>query len=87
MDFEGYHPNVSGDRIRSDKRALKYIMKECPADQLVQFNMDAKAEQAAREGHRKILGKRLMEGEDLTVLTSEDPSLLFGYKRLKLDIE
>lgn len=32
FDIDGYHPNISGDRIKSDKRALAYISKECPAD-------------------------------------------------------
>ena len=56
MDIEGYHPNIGGDRIRSDKRALAYVSKECPRDQLCQFNMDIVEEQAAREGHRKLIG-------------------------------
>jgi len=30
MDLEGYHPNVSGTKIKSDKKALAYVSKECP---------------------------------------------------------
>lgn len=59
FDIEGYHPNVRGDRIKSDKRALEYVSKECPEDRLTQHNMDIKEETAARDGHRKILGKRM----------------------------
>lgn len=88
MNIQGYHPNVSGNRIRSDKRALKYVSKECPLDQLVQFNMDITAETLAREGHRKILGKRLCDKElSLIEAVAEDNSLLFGYKKTKADLE
>jgi len=87
MDIEGYHPNIGGDRIRSDKRALAYVSKECPRDQLVQFNMDIVEEEAARAGHRKLIGRRLLDGADLIEEVQNDPALIFGYKRLKMDIE
>lgn len=87
MDVEGYHPNVSGDRIRSKERALSYVSKECPRDQLLQFNMDIAAECDARQSHKKIIGKRLLDGADLVGEVEDNPALLFGYKRLKMDIE
>ena len=70
FDIEGYHPNVRGDRIKSDKRALQYVSKECPADQLVQYNMDIKEETRAREGHWKILGRRMAEEKLIDIVHS-----------------
>lgn len=63
MDFtdgdKKYHPNVSGDKIKSDKRALKYISKEDP-EPLEWPAPFIKAETEAKEGHRKILTKRII---------------------------
>jgi len=49
--------------------------------------MDIKEETAARESHRKVICKRLLDGADLVEEVAIDPSLLIGYKRLKMDIE
>ena len=61
-----WHPNVSGDRIRSDKNALKYISKEDP-EPLEWPSPFIKEETAAREGHRKILTKRIIENPGKTL--------------------
>ena len=37
--------------------------------------------------HKKIIGKRLLNGEPLKDLVHEYPELVFGYKKLKQDIE
>lgn len=86
FDYFGYHPNVSGDRIKSVKAALKYVSKECPLDRLVQYNMDIKEETAAREGHRKILGKRLITEPLVEVLEDGNFDLIFDYTKLKTNI-
>lgn len=49
--------------------------------------MDIKAESDARDNHRKIICKRLLDGANLVDEVEEDPRLLIGYKRLKMDIE
>lgn len=59
QDGTVYHPNVSGDRIKSDKKALAYISKEDP-EPLEWPAPFIKAETAARECHRKILTKRIV---------------------------
>lgn len=37
--------------------------------------------------HKKIIGSRLLKGEQLVDLVNEYPELMFGYKKLKQDIE
>lgn len=50
--------------------------------------MDIREEQLARDGHRKLLGKRLAMNEiTLVDAVKEDYALLFGYKKLKSDLE
>ena len=49
--------------------------------------MDIADEEAARAGHRKILAKRLLDGANLVDAVQEDPALIFGYKRTKMDLE
>jgi hypothetical protein len=49
--------------------------------------MDIVAETAAREGHKKILGKRLMDGEDLLEVIKDDHAMIFDYKRIKMNVE
>ncbi len=49
--------------------------------------MDAKQETKARESKKRILGKRLTEGEKLEELVLEHPELLFGYAKLEGDIK
>lgn len=44
--------------------------------------MDIAEEQAARVGHKRILGKRILE-EGLKACVEDTPELLFDYKRLK----
>lgn len=86
MDIGDYHPNVRGSKIQNKKAALRYCSKEDPTP--LQFNIDIKAEQAAREGHRKIVATKLLSGEvTLVDAVKDDPSMLFGYKKLKMDLE
>lgn len=88
MDIDGFHPNIKDKRIKSDKRALEYVSKECPEDQLIQFNMDIKQETQARAGHRKLLGKRLIEGEPLKEIVLQDNyDMLFSYQSIQKNLE
>ena len=50
------------------------------------YNMDIKEETKQREGHRKIIGKRLLDGEPLHEVIADHPELIFGYARLEADI-
>lgn len=49
--------------------------------------MDIEEETSARENHRRVLCKRLLDGANLVDEIGDDPTLLIGYKRLKMDIE
>lgn len=48
--------------------------------------MDWETEQMARLNHRRILGKRIYEGENILTITAEAPEHVFGYAKLKADI-
>lgn len=86
IEWEGewYHPNVKDKQIKSKKRALEYCSKQDPEP--LQYNMDIKEETKARENHKRILGKRLLDGEPLHRLVQEEPSLLIGYANIKRDL-
>ncbi len=49
--------------------------------------MDAKQELKAKESKKRILGKRLIEGERLEEVVIEHPELIFGYSKLEGDIK
>lgn len=80
-DFQGYHGNYQG--CRSAKNVLKYCTKEDD----YQANFDVAQALAKSEGEKTILGKRLMEGEDLCEILKEYPKYIFGFKKLKEDID
>ena len=48
--------------------------------------MDIKEETKARESHRKIIGKRLIEGEPLARVVEEHPELIFEYTKLEQNL-
>lgn len=75
LDYGKHHPNVKDDRIKRKKHALDYCSKEDPNP--LQFNMDIKEETAARKDHRKLLSKRLCDGEPLNKLVDEGEISLF----------
>lgn len=90
MDYEvplgeTYHPNIKDQGVKRKQAALRYCSKEDPDP--LQFNMDIKAETAAREGHRKIIGKRLLDGEPLHELVEEYPQLIFEYQKLQMNLD
>lgn len=86
FDFEGYHPNLRLEKTKSINASLRYIMKTDP-EYIEIGDMDVKSELAARETNRKILGKRLQEGADVDDVADANPQLMFGFKRLKEDVE
>lgn len=80
-DIDGYHGNYQG--CRSSKNVLKYCTKE---DDFIS-NFDVGERTNKSKSKKEILGKRILEGEDLDEIVQEHPELIFGYKRLKEDIE
>lgn len=69
FDILGYHPNIKDSRVGNKKKAIHYCAKEDPSP--LQFNMDIKAETAAREAHSKVLTKRILDGAPLHQLVEE----------------
>lgn len=55
LEYEGktFHPNVKDKQVKSKKKALGYCAKEDPEP--LCYNMDIKAETAARESHKKLI--------------------------------
>lgn len=84
-DFKGFHPNIS--KMRNPVESIRYCVKTAPAEDIAQFNMDHVEELKAREGHRSVLGKRLMNGDPLLTVVKDNPYLLFGLTRLQQDLE
>lgn len=83
FDIEGHHPNVQS--CRSEGKVLKYCTKE--NDYIT--NIKSKVIKAQREETRmdkREVGRRLKDGEELGKIIDEFPELIFGYSRLKTDL-
>lgn len=74
-----YHGSYEG--CRSSKKVIKYCTK---AENYIS-NIDV-AGMLSSGTTRALLGKRLLDGEPLEQIVSENPSLLFGYSRLVQDL-
>lgn len=76
-----YHGNYQG--CRSAKNVIKYCTKA--EDYL--SDLDVATLLSGKSVNRALLGRKLIDGElSLTQAVDENPSLLFGYQRLKLDL-
>ena len=80
-----YHPNIKDTRIKRKKAALQYCSKEAPEP--LQFNMDIKEEAAARQDHRKILTKRIIEGAPLHKLIDDGELNLIDLPKWKQGLD
>ena len=84
MGDEVYHPNVQ--KCRNIDDVVKYIKKD--GDILEFGDIDWKAKVNARQEHRRYIAKELISGtKTLAQAIDEDPTLLFGARHLKQDLE
>jgi len=81
FDFRGSHGNYQP--ARSFKNVLKYCTKE---DDYV-ANFDVGEMLGVKTTEKEALGKRILAGEDLVKIVQEHPKFLFGYTKLKTDVE
>lgn len=80
-DIGGFHGNYQS--CRSEKRVLQYCTKEDNFKSTFDVNVLLQGGKASRA----IVGKRILEGTELTTIVEEFPQYIFGYKKLKTDIE
>jgi len=79
-----YHGNYQ--KCRNIDDVVKYIKKD--GDILEFGDIDWKEKVNARKEHRRVIAKSLMDGtKSLAQAIDEDPSLLFGARHLKQDLE
>jgi len=77
-----YHGNYQG--CRSEKNVIKYCSKE--EDYISNFDLNSRLKN--KSAHKKILGDALIKRQkSLVDVVNENPEMIFGYKRLKLDLE
>lgn len=76
LDVEGHHPNL--ECVRSNAKVLAYCTKEGKYITNMEINQKVTKEDIAR---------RLMRGDKLVDIVQESPKFLFGYSRLKADIQ
>lgn len=83
FDFTYQDKNYHGkyETARSPIRSLKYISKE-DKEPLELGEMDYKHEIKARESHKRVYCKRLLDGEDIVDVVRDNPELLCGFGRL-----
>jgi len=78
FDCDGYHGNYQ--TAKCSAAVASYCKKG--TDYLELGDMNIVQEVSARSLNQKILGKRLMSGENLVDLCEENPELLFNYCKL-----
>lgn len=84
LSFNGvvFHGNYQG--CRSEKNVIKYCSKE--EDYIANFDLNSRLKK--RESHKKIIGDALIKRQiSLVEAVNNNPELLFGYKKLKTDLE
>lgn len=83
-DLGDYHGNYQKARCIDD--VVKYIKKD--GNIIEEGLISWKEKVDARKDHRKALGKELIDGsKTLAQAVNEDPSLLFGLRHLKQDLD
>lgn len=82
LDYQGYHPNIQA--TRSCKRVIEYCTKEDDYITDIQRKIDRYKVEDFKK--KEFLAKELMNGKALHTLVDENPCLLFGYNRLKQDL-
>lgn len=81
FDLNAYHGNYQG--CRSEKNVVKYCSKN--EDYISNFDLNERL--LKKNSHKKIYGLKLIQRQNsLAELVDENPELLFGYKRLKEDL-
>jgi Geminivirus Rep catalytic domain. len=84
FDIGEYHGNYQ--TAKSSIAAARYCKKDGVFLEI--GDIDILGEKVAREGKRKILGKRLAEGDSLVDLIQEGHhQLIFGFQKLQADIK
>lgn len=64
---------------------MEYCKKE--GDYITFGDIDVEQYKSAVSNHRKILGKRLIDGDNLVEVVKENPELLFCYASLKNNLQ
>lgn len=83
-DGETYHGNYQ--TARNTVAVAKYCKKDGDYKEI--GDIDVLQEQSQREGHRKILGKRLCQGESIVDLIDEGHHhLIFDFNKLQNNIK
>lgn len=82
-DLGGHHPNIQG--VRSPRRVIRYVVK----DQNFITNDPKMVEEAVEKWgiNKKDIGKQLVDGGNLEDIVEANPQLIFGYSRLKTDVD
>lgn len=83
LDYQGHHPSIE------PTRSCKAVIKYCAAEGNYLTNIEAKIKRYRGEASRldrNTIAQKIMDGTKLHTLVDENPSLLFGYSRLKNDV-
>lgn len=84
FDIGEYHGNYQ--TAKSSIAVARYCKKD--GNYIEIGDIDILGEKAAREGHRKILGKRLIEGESIVDLIQEGHTqLIFDFNKLHSNVK
>jgi len=83
FDINGHHPNIQS--TRSCKAVVKYCTKK--EDYLTNIEKKVKRYHEEELNNRRQIAEELLKGKKLPDLVEANPSLLFGYARLKQDIQ
>ena len=80
FDLEGQHGSY--ETVKNKFAVMKYVQK---GDDYIS-NFDLKVKEDCRLNKKRDISRELMNGRALTEVVEDNPELLFGYKKLKEDI-
>lgn len=83
FDYKDRHPNIQ--TARSCKGVIKYCSKK--GDYLTNIEKKVERYLAEETKERDEIAKKLMAGKPLHEMVDEKPTLIFGYSRLKQDVQ
>lgn len=82
FDIEGYHPSI--ESAKSLKAVKAYIKKD---GDIVEFGINYRDALTSIKEHKRVLGKRFLEGENPATIISENPELFFEIPKIEQALE
>lgn len=81
FDINGFHPNIAYPKFKC--KVIKYCTK---GKNYVEFGIDVASYLGQYKAHRRIIGKELLETQDLVTITEKYPEIIWSFGLLKTNL-